>query len=212
MSEETTSGRGVAGLVGALGWLTVVGGMGLLGYGIYLLLQSDFGIAAGGPLMAGGAATIALGLLCIVNATMAKAMIATANNTAMLLSGGTIAGSASTAIATTGDDDLPPMDLASGAGGDAALPETGSSAEQVADTDDATARQPFEPAPYAPQTPIVPDTSDPRGWPLAIDEFNIDGHLAMTLEDGSVAVETPLGWRRLPNLDTAHTWLAQQPR
>jgi hypothetical protein len=32
----------------------------------------------------------------------------------------------------------------------------------------------------------------------------------MTLEDGSIAVETPEGWRRLPNLDDARGWLAQR--
>ena len=31
-------------------------------------------------------------------------------------------------------------------------------------------------------------------------------------EDGTVAVETPVGWRRLPNLELARSWLAQQPR
>jgi hypothetical protein len=50
--------------------------------------------------------------------------------------------------------------------------------------------------------------SDPRLWPLAMDEFDLDGHLAMTLEDGSIAVETPEGWARLPNLDDARTWLS----
>jgi hypothetical protein len=57
---------------------------------------------------------------------------------------------------------------------------------------------------------IVPDTSDPRLWPLAVDEFDLDGHLAMTLEDGSIAVETPEGWCRLPNLEDARSWLAQR--
>lgn len=61
-----------------------------------------------------------------------------------------------------------------------------------------------------PPAPIVPDMSDPRGWPLAIDEFDLDGRLAMTLEDGSIGVETPQGWRRLQSLDEAHAWLAQQ--
>ncbi len=210
MSEEVTSGRGIAGLVGALGWLAVLGGGGLLGYGIYLLMQSDFGIAAGGPLMAGGAVTAALGLLCVINATMAKAMITNANNTATLLESGVDAGSAMV-IAATGDDDLPPMKPASD--GETELPETSDGDDAPTGADEASAQTPFEPAPYAPPPPpIIPDTSDPRGWPLAIDEFNIDGHLAMTLEDGSVAVETPVGWRRLPNLDAARTWLAQQPR
>jgi len=210
MSEEVTSGRGIAGLVGALGWLAVLGGGGLLGYGIYLLMQSDFGIAAGGPLMAGGAVTAALGLLCVINATMAKAMITNANNTAKLLEDG-IGASSAMVIAATGDDDLPPMKSASDS--ETELPEINNGDDAPTGADEASAQTPFEPAPYAPPPPpIIPDTSDPRGWPLAIDEFNIDGHLAMTLEDGSVAVETPVGWRRLPNLDAARTWLAQQPR
>lgn len=209
MAEETTLGSGVTGLVGALGWLTVIGGGGLLGYGIYLLMQSDFGIAAGGPLMAGGAATFALGLLCVINATMARAMIATANNTARLLDSGAAAKDVSIADATTGDDELPPLQAPSEAVSDGETEATGAD-DPGGNADQATARRSFEPTPYTP--PIVPDTSDPRGWPLAIDEFNIDGHLAMTLEDGTIAVETPLGWRRLPDLDAARTWLAQQPR
>ena len=64
MSEEATSGRGIAGLVGALGWLAAFGGAALVGYGIYLLTQSDFGIAAGGAAghqrPAGGDAEITL--------------------------------------------------------------------------------------------------------------------------------------------------------
>ncbi|WP_108880395.1 hypothetical protein [Anderseniella sp. Alg231-50] len=212
MSEEVTTGRGIAGLVGALGWLAVLGGGGLLGYGVYLLMQSDFGVAAGGPLMAGGAATLTLGLLCVINATMAKAMIITANNTAKLLDSSPVAGSAMM-VAPTGDDDLPPMKPIPDADGEAAAPEPDGTEDQSAGADEASAQKAFEPAPYAPPpAPIIPDTSDPRGWPLAIDEFNIDGHLAMTLEDGTVAVETPLGWRRLQNLDAAHGWLAQQPR
>lgn len=212
MSEEVTSGRGIAGLVGALGWLAVLGGGGLLGYGIYLLMQSDFGVAAGGPLMAGGAATLTLGLLCVINATMAKAMIITANNTAKLLGSGAVTGGAMV-VADTGDDDLPPMKPISDADGEVAALETDDAENAAISADEASAQKPFEPAPYAPPPPpIIPDTSDPRGWPLAIDEFNIDGHLAMTLEDGSVAIETPVGWRRLPNLDVARTWLAQQPR
>ena len=96
---------------------------------------------------------------------------------------------------------------------DTATPEPDDAGKADAEAEEAAAQKPFQPAPYAPPPPqIVADTSDPRSWPLAIDEFNIDGHLAMTLEDGSVAVETPVGWRRLPNLDTARTWLAQQPR
>lgn len=212
MSEEATSGRGTAGLVGALGWLAVLGGGGLVGYGIYLLMQNDFGIAAGGPLMAGGAATLTLGLLCVINATMAKAMITTANNTAKLLDS-SAANSSALMVGATGDDDLPPMKPADTADRDAATPEPDNTDSETAEADDTPAQKPFQPAPYAPPPPqIVPDTSDPRSWPLAIDEFNVDGHLAMTLEDGSVAIETSVGWRRLPNLDTARTWLAQQPR
>ena len=211
MSEETTSGRGIAGLVGALGWLVAMAGAALLGYAIYLLVHSNFDIVANGPLMASGAATFSLGLLCVVNATLAKAMIATANNTARLP--GSVAVADTAPDVTADDADLPPAEKT-------ALPddETTSPADEdnADDADDASAQQPFEPAPYAPSQPppppIVPDTSDPRGWPLAIDEFNVDGHLAMTLEDGTVAVETPVGWRRLPNLDLARSWLAQQPR
>ncbi len=209
MAEETTLGSGVAGLVGALGWLTVIGGGCLFGYGVYMLMQSDFGIAAGGPLMASGAATFAPGLLCIVNATMARAMIATANNTARLLDSGAAAKDVSITDATTGDDDLPPLQAPSEAVSDGETEATGAD-DPGGKADQATDRRSFEPTPYTP--PIVPDTSDPRGWPLAIDEFNIDGHLAMTLEDGTIAVETPVGWRRLPDLDAARTWLAQQPR
>lgn len=212
MSEEVTSGHGIAGLVGALGWLAVLGGGGLVSYGIYFLMQSDFGIAAGGPLVAGGAATLTLGLLCVINATMAKAMIITANNTAKLLGSGAVT-SGAMVVAATGDDGLPPMKPISDADGEAAALEADDVENAATGADEASAQKPFEPAPYAPPPPpIIPDTSDPRGWPLAIDEFNIDGHLAMTLEDGSVAIETPVGWRRLPNLDTARTWLAQQPR
>ncbi len=211
MSEEATSGRGIAGFVGALGWLAVLGGGGLVGYGIYLLTQSDFGIAAGGPLLAGGAATLTLGLLCVISATMARAMIITANNTAKLLDSSTAAGNA-LVVASTGDGDLPPLKPTAPTEEDATAPEPESAANENTGADEAAEQEPFQPAPYAPPPPIVPDTSDPRSWPLAIDEFNIEGHLAMTLEDGSIAVETPVGWRRLPNLDTARTWLAQQPR
>lgn len=211
MSEETTSGRGIAGLVGALGWLVAMAGAALLGYSIYLLIHSNFDIVANGPLVASGAVTFSLGLLCVVNATLAKAMIVTANNTARL--SGSVVAAGSVPDTTTGDDDLPPLENSSQSDDET----TASVAEDNApDPDEPSAQRPFEPAPYAPSQatppPIVPDTSDPRSWPLAIDEFNIDGHLAMTLEDGTVAVETPVGWRRLPNLDLARSWLAQQPR
>ena len=99
MSDDTTSGGGIVKLVAALGWLAVIGGAGLIGYGIYALLQSDFGMAAGAPLLAGGATTAALGLLAIVNATMARAMIDTANNTARLLAAGGVAATATAAAA-----------------------------------------------------------------------------------------------------------------
>ncbi len=161
--------------------------------------------------MASGAVTFSLGLLCVINATLARAMIATANNTARLP--GSVAAADTTQDTAADDTGLPRPEKTS-------LPddETASPADEdnAPDADEASAQQPFEPAPYAPSQPppppIVPDTSDPRGWPLAIDEFNVDGHLAMTLEDGTVAVETPVGWRRLPNLDLARSWLAQQPR
>jgi len=211
MSEETTSGRGIAGLVGALGWLVAMAGAALLGYGIYLLIYSNFDIVANGPLVASGAVTFSIGLLCVVNATIAKAMIVTANNTA-ILSGNVVAGD-NVPEAVIDDDDLPPLEKTSQPDDETTAPVA---EDNAPDADEPSTQQPFEPAPYAPSQvpppPIVPDTSDPRGWPLAIDEFNVDGHLAMTLEDGTVAVETPVGWRRLPNLDLARSWLAQQPR
>ncbi|MEE4237695.1 MAG: hypothetical protein V2I51_13330, partial [Anderseniella sp.] len=75
--------------------------------------------------------------------------------------------------------------------------------------DDVPELPPYQTAPATPRpAEIVPDMSDPRLWPLAMDEFDLDGHLAMTLEDGSIAVETPEGWARLPNLDDARTWLS----
>lgn len=87
--------------------------------------------------------------------------------------------------------------------------ETEKSGRHDERTDDETPDlPPFEPAPAAP-APITPDMSDPRLWPLAVDEFDLDGHLAMTLEDGSIAVETPAGWARLPSLEDARTWLSQ---
>lgn len=208
MSEETTSGRGIAGLVGALGWLIAMVGAALLGYGIFLLIYSKFDIAANGQLVASGAVTFSLGLLCVVNATLAKAMIATANNTARASTSVVAADSFPDAI--TGEDDLSPIENSSEIEDETGVPPA---EDDTPDADKASAQQPFEPVPSQPShPPIVPDTSDPRGWPLAIDEFNVDGHLAMTLEDGTVAVETPVGWRRLPNLELARSWLAQQPR
>ena len=211
MSEEVTTGRAIAGLIGTLGWLVALVGVALLGYGIFLLIGSNFDIAANATVVASGAVTFSLGLLCVVNATLAKAMIVTANNTARS-STDVVAVDAVPATTTVTDDadameEPPEQDE---------QPAQSASEEEAPDADQASAQQQFEAGPYASsqqaQPPIVPDTSDPRGWPLAIDEFNVDGHLAMTLEDGSIAVETPVGWRRLPNLDQARTWLAQQPR
>lgn len=211
MSDDSTSGGGIVKLVAALGWVAVIGGLGLIGYGVYALLQSDFGMAAGAPLMAGGATTAALGLLAIVNATMARAMIDTANNTARLLERGLgVAAPAASATADIPDftasrpsrdedeDDIP------------GLGTPGGDIPQRAD-DDVPDLPPYQTAPATPtRAEIVPDMSDPRLWPLAMDEFDLDGHLAMTLEDGSIAVETPEGWARLPNLDDARTWLAER--
>ncbi|MGB7205516.1 MAG: hypothetical protein WBD37_08600 [Anderseniella sp.] len=217
MSEETTSGSGIAKLVGALGWLCVAGGIGLVGYGLYALFISDFGLAAGGPLMAGGAVTIALGLLSIINATMTRAMVDTANNTARLLAHGNSAMTTSNeAIATkTTLDDIPSFDTEKAnpvnlPGMD--LDEVERVSTNVTSNNDSDFDQDipdFQPQIQTPEA-IVPDVSDPRGWPLAIDEFDLDGHLAMTLEDGSIGVETPVGWRRLRNLEDARTWLSQQ--
>jgi hypothetical protein len=215
MSESTTSGRGVASLVSGLGWLAVIGGAGLVVYGLYALFQNDFGLAAGGPLMAGGAVTITLGLLSIINATMAKAMVDTANNTAKLLNAGSMAAVTTANNPDTSDADLPSFNVPDNTANEKLD-------EAVDDVDNAPTDLPpdipdipsFGEAPGAtpppPPPPIAPDMSDPRGWPLAIDEFDLDGHLAMTLEDGSIGVETPQGWRRLPNIDDARTWLSQQ--
>ncbi len=217
MSDDTTSGGGIVKIVAALGWVAVIGGAGLIGYGIYALLQSDFGMAAGAPLMAGGAVTTALGLLAIVNATMARAMIDTANNTARLLAAGGTA--AATTAAATAAPDVPDFTAKSSArdeddAEDFPALETGQAGRDEGISDDETPDlPPFEPATRAPAAPapapVTPDMSDPRLWPLAVDEFDLDGHLAMTLEDGSIAVETPAGWARLPNLDDARTWLSQ---
>jgi hypothetical protein len=211
MSDDSTSGGGIVKIVAFLGWLAVIGGVCLIGYGIYALLQSDFGMAAGAPLLAGGATTAALGLLAIVNATMARAMIDTANNTARLLASG---GAVAAATAATTDTDVPDFSATTSVRGkdeaeDFSTMETEQSGRHDEGTDDETPDlPPFEPAPAAP-APITPDMSDPRLWPLAVDEFDLDGHLAMTLEDGSIAVETPAGWARLPSLEDARTWLSQ---
>ena len=210
MSEEVTTGRAIAGLVGMLGWLVALVGVALLGYGIFLLIGSNFDIAANATVVASGAVTFSLGLLCVVNATLAKAMIVTANNTARSSTAVVAVDTVPDTTAITDDTDtaeeIPEPEE---------QPAQSAPEEETPDADQASAQQQFESGPYASsrqtQAPIVPDTSDPRGWPLAIDEFNVDGHLAMTLEDGSIAVETPVGWRRLPNLDQARTWLAQQP-
>ena len=209
-----TSGGGIAKLVGLLGWIAVAGGVALIAYGIYALMQSDFGLAAGGPLMAGGAVTAALGLIAILNATMARAMIDTANNTARLIAMSSAGGVAASAVASADQADdvpgLPPAKEQAAELGEE-LPEMDSEPGFGEPEDAADLAPPYEPAPYAPPAPtIVADTSDPRLWPLAIDEFDLDGRLAMTLEDGSIAVETPEGWRRLPNLDDARSWLSQQ--
>ena len=209
MSDDTTSGGGIVKLVASLGWVAVIGGLGLIGYGIYALLQSDFGMAAGAPLMAGGATTTALGLLAIVNATMARAMIDTANNTARLLERGL--GAAAPAVAAT--QDIPDFSASRPSRDevDEDLPSLGAAEPQVnePEADDVPDLPPFQTAPAAPlPAEIVADMSDPRLWPLAMDEFDLDGHLAMTLEDGSIAVETPEGWARLPSLDDARVWLA----
>jgi hypothetical protein len=214
MSEDQTTGRGIAGLVTGLGWLAVVCGVGLVVYGVYSMFQSDFGLAAGGPLMAGGAVTFALGLLSIITATMAKAMIDTANNTARLLEGGSIASVPGKALIETRDDDLPDFGKSKKAVRDTSDVDL-DEVEQIS-TDlpsDEPGIPPFDiqshAAPVA-AAAIVPDMSDPRGWPLAIDEFDLDGHLAMTLEDGTIGVETPQGWHRLQNMEEAQAWLAQQ--
>lgn len=206
MSDDTTSGGGIVKLVAALGWVAVAGGLGLIGYGVYALLQSDFGMAAGAPLMAGGAVTTALGLLAIVNATMARAMIDTASNTARLMEQGL--GVTAPAASATADftASRPSRD-----GDEDVIPGLGAADRDTPQRrdDDVPDLPPYQTAPATPRpAEIVPDMSDPRLWPLAMDEFDLEGHLAMTLEDGSIAVETPEGWARLPNIDDARTWLS----
>jgi hypothetical protein len=62
MSDENkTSGSGIASLAGAIGWLAVLGGLALVGYGLYLMFTSE---------------------------TQNLAAIQTANNTARLLATG----------------------------------------------------------------------------------------------------------------------------
>jgi hypothetical protein len=225
MSEETnTSGGGIARLVGLLGWLAVIGGLALVAYGLYLMFTSEAQNLAAIQMLSSGALTTAFGLIAILNATMAKAMVDTANNTARLLAAGGAsgAGAAATTAAAAATDDLPDFPAARDEK-PTAPDEPDLPAEPAIDDADEPLLQdtsdadldvaPYEPAPAAPSGPppvIVPDTSDPRLWPLAVDEFDLDGHLAMTLEDGSIAVETPEGWRRLPNLDDARGWLAQR--
>lgn len=222
MSDENkTGGGGIARLVGMLGWLAVIGGLALVGYGLYLMFTSEAQNLAAIQMLSSGALTTAFGLIAILNATMAKAMVDTANNTARLLAaGGT--GAAATTAAAAAADDLP--DFSATKPEPAAVIDTGDlPAEPSMDdgnepdfpdmADTAPDIPSFEPAPPAsaiPPAPIVPDTSDPRLWPLAVDEFDLDGHLAMTLEDGSIAVETPEGWCRLPNMDDARSWLSQR--
>ena len=219
--ENNTGGGGIARLVGMLGWLAVIGGLALVGYGLYILFTGEEQNLAAIQMLSSGALTTAFGLIAVLNATMARAMVDTANNTARLLAAGGTGAVAKTAAAAAADD-LPDFSA------------TKSETAVTSDTDDLPAEpsmedgdEPgfpnaadtppdlpsFEPAPTAPAIPpatIVPDTSDPRLWPLAVDEFDLDGHLAMTLEDGSIAVETPEGWCRLPNMDDARNWLAQR--
>jgi hypothetical protein len=89
MSDENkTSGSGIASLAGAIGWLAVLGGLALVGYGLYLMFTSETQNLAAIQLLSSGAITTAFGLLAILNATMTKAMVSTANNTARLLATG----------------------------------------------------------------------------------------------------------------------------
>jgi peptidoglycan/LPS O-acetylase OafA/YrhL len=110
MSEETnTSGGGIARLVGLLGWLAVIGGLALVAYGLYLMFTSEAQNLAAIQMLSSGALTTAFGLIAILNATMAKAMVDTANNTARLLAAGGAsgAGAAATTAAAAATDDLP---------------------------------------------------------------------------------------------------------
>jgi hypothetical protein len=89
MSDENkTSGGGIARLAGMLGWLAVIGGLALVGYGLYLMFTSEAQNLAAIQMLSSGALTTAFGLIAILNATMAKAMVDTANNTARLLAAG----------------------------------------------------------------------------------------------------------------------------
>jgi hypothetical protein len=93
MSEENnTSGGGIARLAGLLGWLAVIGGLALVGYGLYLMFTSEAQNLAAIQMLSSGALTTAFGLIAILNATMAKAMVDTANNTARLLAAGGASG------------------------------------------------------------------------------------------------------------------------
>jgi hypothetical protein len=226
MSDENkTGGGGIARLAGMLGWLAVIGGLALVGYGLYLMFTSEAQNLAAIQMLSSGALTTAFGLIAILNATMAKAMVDTANNTARLLAtgGASGAGAAATTTAAAATDDLPDFPatktepVASTSDSDDLPAEPSMDDGNEPDFPDVADTAPdipsFEPAPTAPAippAPIVPDTSDPRLWPLAVDEFDLDGHLAMTLEDGSIAVETPEGWCRLPNMEDARSWLSQR--
>jgi hypothetical protein len=222
MSEENnTSGGGIARLAGLLGWLAVIGGLALVGYGLYLMFTSEAQNLAAIQMLSSGALTTAFGLIAILNATMAKAMVDTANNTARLLAAGGASGAgaaATTAAAAATDDlpDFPPHAMTSlqhrmsRPAGRTAIDDADEPLARPADADAGCPPLRTRQPPSGPPPVIVPDTSDPRLWPLAVDEFDLDGHLAMTLEDGSIAVETPEGWCRLPNLDDARSWLAQR--
>ena len=211
-------GSGLAKVTGVLGWLAVMGGLTLAGFGTYQMVAADTGSGPAIMTLVGGALTAAFGLLAVLNSIMAAAMIDTANAMARLLAaGGTSAATVATASAVAAD--AIPDFSASREDAFTATDTTGDSASHdepdsapYENADDVPELPPFDTAPAAPvppAAPIVPDASDPRLWPLAIDEFDLDGHLAMTLEDGTIAVETSEGWRRLSNIEDARTWLSQ---
>ena len=207
-----TSGSGVAKVAGLLGWLAVAGGVVLAAYGAYLMFATDADRASAITSLVGGALTAGFGLLAILNSIMAGAMIDTANATARLLAAGGTVAAPTTAAAASADagDGLP--DFSAKRDDDFGSSNLDTDPLDDDDLDDVPDLPPFDTAPAAPMpsaAPIVPDTSDPRLWPLAIDEFDLDGHLAMTLEDGSVAVETSEGWRRLASVEEARAWLSQ---
>lgn len=204
-----TGGSGLAKVAGMLGWLAVIGGLALVGYGAYLMFAADADAGPAIMTLVGGALTAGFGLLAVLNSIMTTAMIDTANATARLLAaGGTSAATAATSAAAV-DNAIPGFSASrddSTSRDDAADPAPYGEKYDVPDL------PPFDTAPAAPvppAPPIVPDASNPELWPLAIDEFDLDGHLAMTLEDGTIAVETSEGWRRLPSLEDARTWLSQ---